>query len=157
MAKLYYACYKPHLCSKCLCEKYFCEDKHYHHSQHPNSLHCPLHWRSFRDQVNICWNHTKPNCNARNRAVSINHINNLYVEIWLYVPENGYWNQIIHSIHSVYCGWKSLSKLVVLIKTLRMILREGRHFFWARHLVLVKSMMFFINTILFIVGKQFWQ
>ena len=127
----YYACYKMHLHLKCLHEKYFCEceRQHFHHSQHPNSLHCPLHWRSFRDKVNICWNHTKPNCNARNRADSINHTSNLYVEICLYVPENGYWNQIIHSIHSVYCGWKSLSKLVVLIKTLRMILRERRHFF----------------------------
>ena len=107
----------------------FAKVNRYHHSQHPNSLYCPLHWWSFRDQVNICWNHTKPNCNARNRADSINHTSNLYVEICLYVPENGYWNQIIHSIHSVYCGWKNLSKLVVLIKTLRMILREGRHFF----------------------------
>ena len=63
----------------------FAKYKHYHHNQHSNSLHCPLHWWSFRDQVNICWNHTKPNCNARNRTDSINHTSNLYVEICLYV------------------------------------------------------------------------
>ena len=45
---------------------------------------------------------------TRNRADSINHTSNLYAYC-RHVLENGYWNKIIHSIHSVH--WmKKLAK-----------------------------------------------
>ena len=135
----------------------FAKDKHYHHNQHSNSLHCPRHWWSFRDQVNICWNHTKPNCNARSRTDSINHTSNLWR--CLYVPENGYWNQIIHSIHSVH----SMKKLFKPCRPCQTLSSLSKHFEFERRQTLFNqapcsydiSMVFFINTILFIVGKQF--
>ena len=95
-------------------------------NQHSNSLHCPLHWWSFRDQVNICWNHTKPNCNARSRTDSINHTSNLHVDRCLNVPENGYWNQIFHSIHSVH--W--MEKLVKPCRPCQTLSSLSKHRGW---------------------------
>ena len=115
----------------------FAKDKHYHHNRHSNSLHCPLHWWSFRDQVNICWNHTKPNCNGRSRTNSINHTSNFYVDMFL---------KTVIGIKSftafIQCtGWKSFSNLVVLVKHCSpyqntLSLKEDRHFL-TRHLVLM--------------------
>ena len=129
----------------------FAKDKHYHHNQHSNSLHCPLHWWSFRDQVNICWNHTKPNCNAWSRTDSINHTSNLYR--CLYVHENGYWNQIIHSIHSVHWMEKLVKpcrpyqNIEAEFERRQTLFKQGTLFLWYQWC--------FSSIIPFMMGKQF--